>query len=60
MKKSEQFKIVAEAAKELAKLLKREPYATTEDLARIAEKMVEKFNVNEDVAFEIVNDLYNF
>lgn len=54
MTKSEKFKIVAEVAKELAKLLTKTSYANNEDLFKIVDKIVEKFGIDDGAAVDIV------
>lgn len=54
MTKSEKFKIVAEVAKELAKLLTKTSYANNEDLFKIVDKIVEKFGIDNETAVAIV------
>lgn len=60
MTKSEKFKIVAEVAKELAKLLEKKSYSDNDDFFKISKKIIKKFGIDEETAISIVFKVGNF
>lgn len=60
MTKSEKFKIVAEVAKELAKLLEKKSYSDKDDFFKISKKIIKKFGIDEKTAISIVFKVGNF
>ena len=60
MTKSEKFKIVAEVAKELAKLLEKKSYSDNDDFFKISKKIIKKFGIDEGTAISIVFKVGNF